>query len=420
MTQADDLEQLAARLRVLEGRVGAYERDRLAQRIPDPTEARLGFMESPSGVAGAGPYEEHALIAADIITAREITAGSITAEKLATASVLVAALGHADGNLLDNWSFEDGPAGVAGVPYGWYGEAASANGGMTIVAGAGSIGHGDRVLRNVNIGDDSWVWSEYIPVRAGAMYQLSAYLQRVSGTDEVRAAIYSYDKAKATQTARLTLSHTTTTMTRYEGTYTTPTDGSVAYLRVRLWHTSATATHDARWDAVTLREAAQGVKNTPGEVLIDSSGIAVTNGKITVTNAGATVIIDGTSNMFKISATGTLSRTQAVDTNGIVTVDLTGLGTRGTSPAHISYVAFGNTTAAFQHVGWAAGVIQGYVAVTSGGVVGESAAIALAHAVMTSHLSAGSTIIMRLALWNYDSASVTAYGRYYVLAEAAL
>lgn len=41
-------------------------------------------------------------------------------------------------------------------------------------------------------------------------------------------------------------------------------------------------------------------------VIIDRGGITVTNGAITVTNPGGTVIIDGTSDMFRIAATGTV------------------------------------------------------------------------------------------------------------------
>jgi hypothetical protein len=46
--------------------------------------------------------------------------------------------------------------------------------------------------------------------------------------------------------------------------------------------------------------------NALGNVVINAAGVAITNGKLTVTNAGATVIIDGTSDIFKIVATGTV------------------------------------------------------------------------------------------------------------------
>lgn len=49
------------------------------------------------------------------------------------------------------------------------------------------------------------------------------------------------------------------------------------------------------------------VSNDGAEVVIDGSGLTVTGGAITVHNPGGTVVIDGTSNMFKIAATGTLA-----------------------------------------------------------------------------------------------------------------
>jgi hypothetical protein len=62
------------------------------------------------------------------------------------------------------------------------------------------------------------------------------------------------------------------------------------------------------FDQIVVQRMGGGVRNSTADVVIDEAGITVTNGSITVTNAGATVIIDGTSNMFKIMATGTLTR----------------------------------------------------------------------------------------------------------------
>jgi hypothetical protein len=49
------------------------------------------------------------------------------------------------------------------------------------------------------------------------------------------------------------------------------------------------------------------VANVGGTVTIDSTGVAITGGALTVKNPSGTTIIDGTSDMFKIAATGTLS-----------------------------------------------------------------------------------------------------------------
>ena len=47
--------------------------------------------------------------------------------------------------------------------------------------------------------------------------------------------------------------------------------------------------------------------NAGGDAIITNGGIRVVNGAIEVRNAGATVIIDGTSDMFKIQCGGTVS-----------------------------------------------------------------------------------------------------------------
>lgn len=60
-------------------------------------------------------------------------------------------------------------------------------------------------------------------------------------------------------------------------------------------------------DRLEVFTSAGEIRNSTSEVVIDSAGVAVTNGAISVTNAGSTVIIDGTSDMFKIAATGTFS-----------------------------------------------------------------------------------------------------------------
>jgi len=63
-----------------------------------------------------------------------------------------------------------------------------------------------------------------------------------------------------------------------------------------------------------------------------------------VSGPDGTAIIDGTSNVFKITATGTLSGTQATGSDGAVeSITLTGLGIQTEIPAHTS---FGGTDSA--------------------------------------------------------------------------
>jgi hypothetical protein len=135
---------------------------------------------------------------------------------------------------------------------------------------------------------------------------------------------------------------------------------------------AALASHDAALGSQRLTEleqrispslAAPGVPATPGSVTGDSAlaglgsaystsvamgaaGLFITDGALTVYNAGSTVVIDGTSNMFKIAASGTQEVAFPVATYTIAaaTVTLTALG-NGFSlpPATIWMMTWGAT-----------------------------------------------------------------------------
>lgn len=57
-------------------------------------------------------------------------------------------------------------------------------------------------------------------------------------------------------------------------------------------------------DDISLHQADLSGDWSSGDVLINEDGVAVTDGKITVTNGSSVVIIDGTSNMLKVAAEG--------------------------------------------------------------------------------------------------------------------
>jgi hypothetical protein len=69
-------------------------------------------------------------------------------------------------------------------------------------------------------------------------------------------------------------------------------------------------------------------------VAVGGAGLFITDGGLTVTNAGSTVIIDGTSDMFKIVATGTqtVNYPNGTWSGTYVGVTLTALGAGYTSP----------------------------------------------------------------------------------------
>jgi len=134
-----------------------------------------------------------------------------------------------------------------------------------------------------------------------------------------------------------------------------------------------------------------------------------------------TVIIDGTSDMFRISATGTLSLTQATDSSGSTTVSLPGLGAQSTTPAGLHDVSAGNASTAnrdgFHYFEFANDV---FVAPSSGASPTQRAAAINWHANVYTDLDGSNFARVTLAINNMTGVSKTAYYRWYVLAQTAI
>ncbi len=181
-----------------------------------------------------------------------------------------------------------------------------------------------------------------------------------------------------------------------------------------------------------------GVKLGITQTAVTASGVTVSTGGVDrvvlgalgggdyglrVVNAGSTVIIDGTSNMFKIQAEGTLSGTQATGSDGAVqTVTLTGLGTLSAVPAFASFLAQGASVTDLYNSGVGTSRTLKYAANSSGGAVDSPFIALIAYYRLLMKLSASPTGNAVIALWvdNHSGANFTAYSRYYVYKEAAL
>jgi hypothetical protein len=169
-------------------------------------------------------------------------------------------------------------------------------------------------------------------------------------------------------------------------------------------------------------------------VRVDRGGITITDGGITVTNGDDVVIIDGSSDMFRIAATGTLSDTVAAGSGGTETATLTGLGTALSAPLAVvsmigsSLTSEANAAAVNTSKGLALAPDglnwnDSYVATSSGGTVDEPAVTTSYIATGGGQLSATPTGTMTAKLWSSSAAgSVTRYFhmRYYVLEQAAI
>lgn len=174
----------------------------------------------------------------------------------------------------------------------------------------------------------------------------------------------------------------------------------------------------------------QNVTNSGATVTINSSGITVTDGAISVENGSGTVIIDGSSNMFKIVASGTMSVTQGANTTGSAQVSITGAGLpTWTSPAFVAYLTEGTTPDNWDNRDLGRFIkprttlgSQLYAASASGGAVNVNFYAAVWQASIYSDGSSGGTgnPAINIGLDNADTVSRSATARYHILKEEAI
>ncbi len=137
---------------------------------------------------------------------------------------------------------------------------------------------------------------------------------------------------------------------------------------------------------------------------------------------GSTVIIDGTSDMFRISTTGTLSLTTADGTDNNNTLDISALGTQTTTPTALFWTADSTGVAAGQHSAIFAAYARYFAATSSGGAVTQKFTAMTYWANPIVRLTNDANNYVRIVLNgnNNSGASVTFTMRYYVLAQTAI
>lgn len=272
------------------------------------TPLRLYKNEADVWVAAIGPNDIQAnsitaaQIAAGAIAASEIAAGAISAEKIAVGAAV-----FAGGNLVKNGSFESADASVLidsgsvsvtaaqaeELLRGW---SLGATTRVRFQTSAGNAKTGTRV--GVFLADSTEanrVFRQDIPVIAGRSYRLSGWHWKGSaGGVASRIRANTLDRALTLVTSNVMSDDTTGTTPDFaDMTYTVPSDGTVSYLRVECLAAGTPAGGDEVffWEDVALAEVAQNVSNVGATVVIDSSGIAVLNGAISLQDEfGATAM----------------------------------------------------------------------------------------------------------------------------------
>jgi hypothetical protein len=150
----------------------------------------------------------------------------------------------------------------------------------------------------------------------------------------------------------------------------------------------------------------QVVENSTAEVIIDSTGLTIIDGSITVQNPGGTVIIDGTSDMFRIIATGTISLV-GPNVSVVSSEVLLALGMGSLAPAHMGFYKIGT----------------GEIAVPMPHTVLDATGAASLMLWMDTRPEGVTPFrtIMRLIIRAYYNASAQTFNtRYYILEQVAL
>jgi hypothetical protein len=158
-------------------------------------------------------------------------------------------------------------------------------------------------------------------------------------------------------------------------------------------------------------------------VSIDGSGIVIEGGGLRVENAGATVIIDGTSEMFLIQATGTLSMTVGSNNFNSTTVTLTALGTLSAVPACLGMVAPTTTATSVRMADLYWQITDHvFVADSSGGSPTNRVNAPDRLAYLRYYLSASPSgdLIVDFEGWDGIASAYTPLARYYILKQAAV
>jgi hypothetical protein len=168
------------------------------------------------------------------------------------------------------------------------------------------------------------------------------------------------------------------------------------------------------------------IDGLPGVPVATDYGLWIGDGGIIVHN-GVDVVIDGSSQMYRIQATGDLDITIAVSGDTVSEADsddtLTGLGAQDTIPAHLSFVGTSLFTTDHRFIGWAnVHDNEQLWASDDEGIATDTDFLALhSQAAMRTFLNGSDIIVVRLGGENGDAgASSTFYGVYNVLDEAAL
>ena len=187
--------------------------------------------------------------------------------------------------------------------------------------------------------------------------------------------------------------------------------------------------------ASQIASAGTYITDDVGVEITDGSNVRAQLGKLgtnsfglkVISSDGSTVIVDGTSDMFKIAAQGTISvTTSAVNTRAATAVSITALGTQSSTLAHQCFVGVsgGANHLSFSNNGVILGTAGagggGWVANVLNGATNLQCLVTSTAVQFYGDIDGSSHMRITLEAWTCGSGLSTYAGRYYVLTEVAV
>lgn len=247
---------------------------------PEQAAGEMGVATGVGTVPGSALMDgsiTDRIIAADAVTARTIRAGEIHVSHMAD---------DPGGNLLPNFGFEQDGAVVDGPPTGW--ESGGGAAGQFDVFASG-IAHGAYIcqVEAVNGQPIQLQTQVLVAIEAGQRYIVGGFLRgqntnSANALGEVRVGWYDNAGSLIGGVTTAGISApvgSSTVLTRYAAVLVAP--ATAVKVRVFLRATSTSATGDKIcFDDVFLYRADRDLSAAGGDVLIDSSGITIRNGRL--------------------------------------------------------------------------------------------------------------------------------------------
>lgn len=239
-------------------------------------------------------------IQADSITAGQIAAGAIATSELAASAVTadkVAAnsldVGHTSvptgGNLVGNPGFElDGNTSAGDPLTGWLGLA----GGITTNVQTTGLPRSGAYACRIIGPTDGVASARFIPVVPGARYKIRLWGRGDGaniGIGRLQARVHWYDATFVQLSSQSTSADlgTGTTFTEIVAQFTAPTTAVYAKVRAQTGSTND-ASDKVYVDDMEFFRADEDINHAGGDVVIDSTGIVINNGKLTLQDAFGT------------------------------------------------------------------------------------------------------------------------------------